>query len=184
VISGVLDTRSASIHILAILSNNSFSSLFISDPAIGPIPILTLVIIATGGVTVGTVDGLELVVNKVGVKDGLEEGGVLVIMTLGFKVVELDGVKLICVEGRLVGDLDGVKLGSDEVMLVGDRVQRPHVIGQRSWVFKLEGEDSSLDALLKHLAVLTLPTQAHDFLCEKSPSTKNRSVVSVLPSQS
>jgi len=132
---------------------------------------LTLVIIATGGVTVGTVDGLETVVTEVGVTDGPVEGGVLVIMILGLKVVELDGVKLFCGEGRLVGDLDGVKLGSSDGMLEGARVQSPHVIGQRSRVVEVKVEDSLLDVLLKHLAVLLLPTQVHDFLCEKSFST-------------
>jgi hypothetical protein len=133
---------------------------------------LTLVIIATGGVTVGTVDGLESVVTEVGVTDGPVEvtevgvtdgpveGGVLVIMILGFKVV-----------GRLVGDLDGVKLGSGEGMLVGARLQSPHVIGQSSRVVEVVAGDSSLVVLLKHLAMLTLPTQSHDFFCEKSLST-------------
>jgi hypothetical protein len=132
---------------------------------------LTLVIIATGGVTVGTVDGLETVVTEVGVTDGPVEGGVLVIMILGLKVVELDGVKLFCGEGRLVGDLDGVKLSSSDGMIEGARVQSPHVIGQRSRVVEVKVEYSLLDVLLKHLAVLLLPTQAHDFLCEKSFST-------------
>jgi hypothetical protein len=118
-----------------------------------------LVIIATGGVTDGTVDGLELGA-KVGILDiegpnvGTEVG-----------VTELDGLGLILDEGVLVimvlgfkvGDLDGVKLGLGEGMLVGARVQSPHVIGQSSLVVEEEAERA-------HLFMLFFPTQSHDFL--------------------
>jgi|AntRauTorckE5430_2_1112549.scaffolds.fasta_scaffold07392_2 hypothetical protein len=104
----------------------------------GPISIPTVVIIAIGGVTVGTMHGLELgakvgildiegptVGTEVGVAveiDGLKlilDEGVLEIMILGFRVGILDGVKLICIEGRLVGEMDGFKPSSSEGMLVG-----------------------------------------------------------------
>jgi hypothetical protein len=140
----------------------------------GPISIPTVVIIAIGGVTVGTMDGLELgakvgildiegptVGTEVGVAveiDGLKlilDEGVLEIMILGFRVGILDGVKLICIEGRLVGEMDGFKPSSSEGMLVCARLQSPHVIGQSSLMVEVVAERA-------HLALLFFPTHEHD----------------------